>query len=249
MARSIVLAMALVLLGSAFMAPETVAQTVLFDAGHGERFKIGEDGPLQLSGLAKQFRDAGLQVATLEKPISDKTLEGADGLVISGAFAALTAEEIEAVVRFMNRGGRLSVMLHIAPPLASLLDRLRIDYTNGVILESENRIDSDPINFRVNRFDSHPVLQGIKEFSLYGAWGLINKDESSRVVAATSPQAWIDLDGSRVKRKEATFPFGVMVAGEAGKGGFIVFGDDAIFQNKFLEGNKALAANLATWFK
>ena len=34
----------------------------------------------------------------------------------------------------------------------------------------------------------------------------------------------------------------VVYAGDLGKGGFLVFGDDAIFQNKFLDANnKALA--------
>jgi len=37
---------------------------------------------------------------------------------------------------------------------------------------------------------------------------------------------------------------------DLGKGGFLVFGDDAIFQNKFMgTNNKALAANLAGWLK
>ncbi len=241
---------AMFLCGGALTAREVKAQTVLFDSGHGELFKTGNDGPLQLSGLAKVFQAAGIQVSNLEKPISDKNLEGVNGLVISGAFTPLKAEEIEAVVRFMERGGKLSVMLHIAPPLATLLDRLQIDYTNGVLQETENIIGNQPINFRVNRFDSHSILQGIKEFSLYGGWGLINKDESSRVVAATGLHAWIDLDGSNIQKKEATAAFGVLIAGERGKGGFLVFGDDAIFQNKFLDGNnKALAANLAGWFK
>ena len=249
MTHPILLLAIMVLLGGAFTAREAAAQTVLFDVGHGERFKIEENGSLQLSGFAQVFRTAGIRVTSLEQPISEKNLEGVDGLVISGAFSPLKPEEIDAIIHFIQRGGRLSVMLHIAPPMAPLLDRLQIGHTNGIILETENIIGNEPLNFRVNRFDSHPVLQGIKEVSLYGVWGLINKNDSSRVVASTSSQAWVDLDGSKIKKKETTFPFGVMVAGELGKGGFLVFGDDAIFQNKFLDNNKALAANLANWLK
>jgi len=40
----------------------------------------------------------------------------------------------------------------------------------------------------------------------------------------------------------------VAVAGRSGKGRFVVFGDDAIFQNKFLTGdNLVLGRNLASW--
>ena len=226
------------------------AQTVLIDSGHNERFKIEEKGPLHLSGFAEILQAAGARIEVLSEPISDKSLESADSLIISGAFAPLKPAEVEAVVRFMQRGGKLAIMLHIAPPLKSLLDRLKISYTNGVILEDENVIDNVNLNFRVNRFGNHPVLQGVNSFSLYGAWGLINQDESARVIASTSPIAWIDLDRSKIKKKETTGSFGVMIAGDLGNGGFLVFGDDAIFQNKFLdENNKALAVNLANWLK
>ena len=39
-----------------------------------------------------------------------------------------------------------------------------------------------------------------------------------------------------------------VVAGEIGKGGYIVFGDDAIFQNEFLERyNGPFAKNMVKW--
>jgi len=42
--------------------------------------------------------------------------------------------------------------------------------------------------------------------------------------------------------------FGVVVAGQAGAGRFVVFSDDAIFQNRFLgDNNRILAANLGRW--
>jgi hypothetical protein len=243
--------MCIMLLGcGVFGARGEAAQKVLFDAGHGERFLIGENGPLQLSDLAETFKAAGIQVAALEKPISDASLADAGGLVISAAFAPLQPEEIEAAVRFMQRGGRLAVMLHVAPPLATLLERLGITYTNGVIEELENIIDGKPQDFRVNHLGSHQILNGITEFSLYGVWGVMNLNNRARVIASTSPQAWIDLHHDKVRTKEETASFGVVCAGDLGKGGFLVFGDDAIFQNKFLNANnKALAVNLAGWLK
>lgn len=234
----------------AFPSQGQAAQKVLFDNGHGERFQVSDKGPLQLSGLAEAFQGAGLQVEALDQPLTDATLAGASALVISGAFTPLLPSEIEAVTRFVQNGGRLAVMLHIAPPLASLLNRLNVSYTNGVILERENVIEADPLRFSVNRLTDHPVLAGINDFSLHGAWGLINLNDGARIIASTSPQAWIDLNHDKVQAKQETASFGVVVAGEIGKGTFLAFGDDAIFQNKFLQGNnKLLAANLAAWIK
>ena len=240
----------IVLASLVFASPVLAAPKVLFDNGHGERFQVQEEGPLQLSGLAEVFQGAGLQVGTVDQPLSDATLAGAQALVISGAFTPLHPNEVEAVARFIENGGKVAIMLHIAPPMASLLSRLQVRYTNGVILEQQNVIDNDPLRFKVDRLSDHPVLQGMSDFSLYGAWGLVNENETTRIVAATSPQAWIDLNRDKAQAKEETATFGVAVTGEVGKGGFMVFGDDAIFQNKFLEGNnRILAANLAGWLK
>ena len=250
MARIAKLMCIMVLICGALATRGEAAQTVLFDTGHGERFLIGEKGPLQLSGFAEICQAAGIKVATLTKPVSDDALAGIDGLVISGAFTPFKEEEIDALIRFMIRGGKVSVMLHIAPPLDSLLTRLGISYTNGVIREQEGIIDGQPQDFKVRRFGSHPVLKGISDFSLYGVWGLTSMDERSRNVAMTSPRAWIDLHHNKVQTKDETASFAVLCAGEVGTGGFLVFGDDAIFQNKFLDAkNKALAVNLAAWLK
>lgn len=231
-------------------APVQAAPSVLFDAGHGERFLPGADGPLQLSGFAEILTRAGFQVAALKEPISDRSLAGADALVISGAFQPLGADEIPALIRFMQRGGRVSIMLHIAPPLGALLEQLGITYTNGVIEEQENLIDNQPHDFRVTRMQEHPVFQGIKSFSLYGVWGLGCLDQRSRSVATTSPRAWIDLRRNKIRSDDETMAFTVVCAGEVGQGGFLVFGDDAIFQNKFLkQENRTLGENLASWLK
>lgn len=240
----------IVLASLLFVSRGEAAQKVLFDNAHGERFQVGEKGPLQLSGLAEAFRNAGLQVEANDQPLTDATLSGASALIISGAFTPLLPSEIEAVTKFVQNGGKLAVMLHIAPPLTSLLDRLQITYTNGVILENENVIDGDAMRFKVTHLQDHPVLSGVTDFGVHGAWGLINLSDAARVVAATGQQAWVDLNLDKVQAKHETASFGVAIAGELGKGSFLVFGDDAIFQNKFLEGNnKVLAANLAAWLK
>jgi len=250
MARFAKLMCIIVLLCVAIAARGEAAQTVLFDTGHGERFLVDEKGPLQLSGFAGICQAAGITVATLAKPISDESLAGVNGLVISGAFQPLKDEEIDALIRFMLRGGKLSVMLHIAPPLDALLVRLGINFTNGVIQEHEGVINGQPQDFRVSRLGTHPVMKGISAFSLYGVWGLMSVDQRSHNIAMTSPQAWIDLHHDKVQTKDETGSFAVACAGDVGKGGFLVFGDDAIFQNKFLDANnKALAVNLASWLK
>jgi hypothetical protein len=223
---------------------------VLFDQGHGQRFLIERGGDLDLSLLAGTFQDLGQDVSTSSAPLTGKLLAGVDVLLISGSFKPYTQEEIDAVSRFIERGGAVCITIHIAPPLSELLFRLGVDHSNSVIHEEENVLDGDPIRFNVTRLDSHPLFQGISKFSLHGVWALLeSRTANVRSIARTSPTSWIDLNrNGTFDQRDARQAFTVAVAGEAGKGRYVVFGDDAIFQNKFLKNeNLTLARNLAAW--
>lgn len=226
------------------------AGTVIFDEGHGERFVTGKSGHLDLSSLADILRHKGLTVKTLAVALDDEALAAADGVVLSGPFTHLTQAEVDSVLRFLGRGGSLAVMLHIAEPAAELLHTLGVDFSNRVIHEQSDVVDNDSTNFRVTRFESHPLFVGVNRFTIHGGWALTGFADGARTIASTSPSAWVDLDGDgKLSAGDAMQSFGVAVTGSRGKGKFIVFGDDAIFQNKFLDDdNRALAGNLAAWF-
>ncbi|HVO23816.1 MAG TPA: DUF4350 domain-containing protein [Candidatus Margulisiibacteriota bacterium] len=222
---------------------------VLFDEAHGQRFLAAQNGPLDLSRLAEVLENQGFEIKTANQLLTEPLLAHVDALVISGAFKLLTAAEVEAVTRFVERGGRLAVMLHIGPPVADLLHRLHTSISNGVICEPENIIGDTCTNFRVTRFKPHDLTKGLQEFSIFGGWALLNTGGNTSIVAETGPRAWVDLNGDgKLGAGDAIQAFGVVVAGQVGRGRFVVFGDDAIFQNQFLkEGNLLLAKNLAAW--
>ena len=220
---------------------------ILFDEGHGQRFVIDNSGDLQLSKLAGTMRSSGAQVSKTKEILSDDSLKGASALVISGPFKPLQSGEIEAIVRFIQKGGRLVAMLHIGPPLGDLLVRLGLDYSNSVIHERQNVIDKD-INFRVTDLSPNPLFTGVNSFAAYGVWA-ISPGEMSSSIARTSSTAWIDLNNDGIlSNGDAVGAFSIVVTGSLGAGSFAIFGDDAIFQNRFLEGNnQKLAVNLARW--
>lgn len=234
------------LVGAAGAAP-----LVLFDEAHDQRFLIGKDEPLHLASLATVMKGEGLDVRSSVAPLTDALLATTTAVVISGPFRALDAAEVDALVRFVERGGRLAVMLHIGSTFADLLQRLEVNFTNYVLYEQENIIGGDPRNFQVKALEAGPLFGGIDHFSLYGGWALMNSASSARVVATTSPKGWVDFNGDKTLSKgDVVGTFGVVVTGELGAGRFVVFGDDAIFQNRFLdEQNRQLATNLARWLK
>ncbi|HEY3307798.1 MAG TPA: DUF4350 domain-containing protein [Desulfuromonadaceae bacterium] len=222
---------------------------ILFDQAHNQRFLIEQSGDLQLSGLADTFKKQGARVISSKAPISAETLKDVSGLVISGAFDKLKPEEIAAVRQFLSKGGRLAVMLHIGFPVADLLGELGIDISNSVLHERRNILKKNDLDFIVkNVVSDHVLFKGLSQFSAYGVWAL-NSAPPAATIASTSPDAWIDLNGDgHLSKGDATGSFAVVVTGKKESGHFVIFGDDAIFQNKFLDqDNRKLAQNLGAW--
>ena len=232
-------------------APQALlaAPVVLFDEGHGQPFLARGERPLDLSALAGVFTAAGCEVRTSGQPLDGWALAGVDVLVISGAFQPLTTEEVTAVRAFVTRGGGLAVMLHIAPPLAGLLHAFAVDFANRPLQEKDHLIDGSPQNFRVFDLTAHPLTAGLTDFAVYGVWALRGTAPGVDVVARSGADSWVDLNqDGQVGPGDAVQAFGVAVAGTLDQGRFVVFGDDALFQNRFLEGNnRLLASNLARW--
>lgn len=231
--------------------PQTLLATsvALFDEGHGQLFLAKGERPLDLSSLAKVFAANGFEVRTSSQPLDALQLAGVDVLVSSGAFRPYTPEEISAVKTFVEQGGGLAVMLHVAPPLAELMHAFEVDFTNYTLREKNDVIADNPQNFRVRDLGAHPLNEGLQDFSIYGAWALRGTVPAVEIVARTSAHGWVDLNyDKQLNTGDAVQPFGVAVAGTLGQGRFAVFGDDALFQNRYLEGNnRLLAGNLARW--
>lgn len=232
---------------SSFAIAEDKRPLLIFDQGHNQRFLIEEVGSLHLKNLAGVFSEEKLVVVSEKSPLSDALLADAKALVISGAFQPLLESEIEAVTRFVERGGNLAIMIHIPSPLKGLLEKLEVDFTNFVLHESSNLIESDSLNFKVTDLSDSQLFNGVSDFSMYGVWALVNTSKETVVTAKSSASSWLDVDGDKsLSKGDAVGSFGVVVKGVRGKGKYLVFGDDAMFQNRFLSGNnEKLARNLA----
>lgn len=246
-AQYLILTVACLLLTVAGVRAAEEGPRILFDQGHGQRFIIEDKGELQLSKLAGILRGRGAQVSSAKMTLNEDVLKSVTALVISGPFESLRPDEIDVVTGFVERGGRLALMLHIGQPLSGLLLRFDLDHSNAVLHERNNVIDASN-NFRVNDLSPSPLFDGISQFSLYGAWAL-DPGKNGVSIARTSTDAWADLDGDKVLSKgDAVGSFSVVVSGVLGAGEFVVFGDDAIFQNRYMdENNTKLAGNLAGW--
>jgi hypothetical protein len=239
------------ILSLAVIQAEAKKRTVIFDQGHGQKFVIEKEGDLQLSKLSGLLKKEGYEVKVNAGQINDTALKTADVLLISGAFQPFSPEEINAIIRFLEREGKLCVMLHIPQPLTGLMNRLKVYASNGVIQEQENTINNEPKEFFITNMEKHKITEGLKKIGVHGAWALMTESTTARIIARTGPKAWVDLNrDGKFNQTDVQQSFGVVIAGTLGKGRYVIFGDDAIFQNKFLDQeNMPLGKNLADWMK
>ena len=223
---------------------------VLFDQGHGQQFLVEKNRPLDLSELATLFINEGATITTSREKISPKVLSGVDILIISGPFAPLLESEIQTILQFVRDGGKLALMAHIAQPIARLIHELGGVISSAALYEQKNIIGTNSRDFMVSQLTHHPLTNGLDTFAAYGTWALMGEKEGVQEIARTSDDAWVDLNMNGVLNdRDAKQAFAIILAGEIGLGKFVIFGDDALFQNQFLQGgNRILGQNLARWF-
>ncbi len=223
---------------------------VLVDESHGQRFSFVKEGDLHLSGLGRIFTEAGFDLKILEGKVTPEKLSGAASFVSSGLFVTYDENERKALDEFMQNGGGVAFMSHVAPLFGPILKDMGLAAFVAPIIETKNVVGGQGTDFTVTDLADHPLNVGLKGFNVYGGWALFAAKESALVpVARTSGGAWLDLNKDGYYQEvEQMRVFNMVVAGTMGRGRYVVFGDDALFQNKFLIGdNQKLARNLALW--
>lgn len=225
--------------------------STVFDLSHAEIFSPVETGPLHYSTFYEGFTKAGENVSVSVVKVTPESLKGVKTFVLAGPSRDLWPDEIEALVKFVNNGGNLLVLLHISKPVARLTEPFGIVVSNFVISEREGLINGQSQDFLVTDLKDHPVTKGVKGIAVYGTWGLMTEKKAS-TVAATSKKAWADLNRNRTFDKdEPVQSFGVVAVAESGRGKVVVVADDAPFANRFINeaGNKRFSDNIIRWFK
>lgn len=227
------------------------APTAVFDLAHSEIFSPVKQGPLNYTTFHDMLKHSGEEVGVNREPVTAARLARVNTYIIAGPVAPFSSEEIDALGKFVEKGGNLLILLHISPAVAELTGAFGILVSNFTLGEVTGLIDGNSQDFFVTSFGAHPVTAGLEKVAVFGTWGLM-AEEGALTVAATSPKAWADVDRNRKFDKgEPVQEFGIVAVAEAGKGKVVVVADDAPFANRFIgQGdNRRLAENIIRWFR
>ncbi|OUS27936.1 hypothetical protein A9Q98_08650 [Thalassotalea sp. 42_200_T64] len=240
----------LIVLSVCFLQSKSAqSANIVFDEGHKQAFLYQQQGQLGLSGFADTLVAADNQVSASSDVIHPRALAKVDALIISGPFQAFSLQERQVLADYVKSGGKLVIMIHIAPTVGGLLAEFDIGVSNYSINEHQAMLANKPKDFSVSRLVPHWLFNNVQHFNLYGGWALQTKDKSASALAITSADAWLDLNKNKQQDGgDYQSTFAVIIHKKIGKGDVLVFADDAIFQNKFLTGNnQQMAVNIANW--
>ena len=173
--------------------PQTRAGTLLLDLAHDNSFSLEEVAPLLERLLVRGYTIDYLKVERKEE-VDEKLEEGlrrADALAVILPRQAFTPPQVELVVKFVGKGGK--VLLVSDPTRTVDLDALASPF--GLVFQKDylyNLKENDG-NFRniyVRDFASHPITQGLGRIALYATSSI---SPSTLGLARTSPDSQSSL--------------------------------------------------------
>ncbi|HEU5393822.1 MAG TPA: GldG family protein [Candidatus Methylomirabilis sp.] len=191
-------------------------RVVYFLQGHGE----GEVGNTDRPGFS-QARDA-IQGANYEVKelllLREKDVpENAAVLVVAGPKRDPLPAELTALERYVQRGGKLLVLLdpYQAPALATLLEKYGIRPGRDVIVDRLSRVlGGDYLIPVVTQYESHPIT---KEFTLASFFPFARTVDAAssppqgvtvQVLGRTGEGSWAETDQETLNRGQARFDAG-----------------------------------------
>lgn len=239
---------------------------VTYVSGHGERDLVGT-ASYDLGKLGEQLQRQGFKLHELILAEAGEIPAQAAVLVVSQGRENLPAEEVAAVLRYIDRGGNLLWLAEPGPArgMEAVANALGIAFEPGVVVDPTTQVlgISHPAFVPVSAYPTHPVTENLGLVTVYPraagiAW-IQPQGWQTRGILSTGLRAWSetgDLEG------ELRFDDGADVSGPLDIGivmqrtvaddreqRIIVIGDGDFLSNAYLGSgsNLALALNIFNW--
>jgi hypothetical protein len=238
----------------------------------------GEGNPdsgndLGFSGLATALSNEGYRLRTIVTPVMTEVPEDTTLVLSLGPRRHLRDEPLEALGRYLERGGRLVALLEpgVETGIEQLLGRYGLRSPNSLVIDpssgdmDEKVVGLNPVAYN---YTTHAVTQGLNSNRMTffsGARSFVlrkaqPRDRLTSVVMA-SPKSWISEDLALLHRHSGkpepgsarTDYYPLVVTGkfqrESGETRIVAFGDSDFATNRYLRAvyNLDLILNAVHW--
>jgi hypothetical protein len=245
--------------------------------GHGECEVESTDRFTGCSGMRDALSSELYDLETLSLIAGGDVPKEADVVLIAGARADLLDAELAALRRYLDRGGKLLILIdpYAAPNLTAFLAPYGIDVGANVVLDPENRLGGGEAFStalpNVNR--RHLITSKLDAPPLFSSASVIEAREDeeggrrAEWLVKSGDQSWAAhdpavLDGGDVRFVAGRDMNGPLTVGaevamwaptdegdDPAMARIIVYGDSDFVRNRFLEdlGNRDLIVNTVNW--
>jgi ABC-type uncharacterized transport system involved in gliding motility auxiliary subunit len=239
---------------------------VTYVSGHGERDLVGT-ASYDLGKLGEQLQRQGFKLHELILAEAGEIPAQAAVLVVSQGRENLPAEEVVAVLRYIDRGGNLLWLAEPGPArgMEAVASALGIAFEPGVVVDPTTQVlgISHPAFVPVSAYPTHPVTENLGLVTVYPraagiAW-IQPQGWQTRGILSTGLRAWSetgDLEGELRFDDDADvsgpLDIGIVMqrtVADDREQRIIVVGDGDFLSNAYLGSgsNLALALNIFNW--
>jgi ABC-type uncharacterized transport system involved in gliding motility auxiliary subunit len=238
---------------------------VYFLAGHGERRIDNFDPFVGYSSIARRMRRDNIELETLVLGQVTGIPEDAAALIIAGPSRRLTQPELDLIDAYLERSGRVMVLLDslTRSGLETVLERWGVGVGDDVVIDATRTLTGRELF--VTDYGVHPITSGIRGMttvfysprSVVSLWapGAVTSDQADKphvtVLASSSASGWAERDPEQTPVRfdagtDMSGPVSVAVAVERGpvagidvqirSARLVVFGDSSFVSNGALTG-------------
>lgn len=248
---------------------------VSFLTGHGEPSVSDDKSESGYQHAAAALHDEGYEVGALSLIDREQVPDDVAVLVIVAAEKPLFPNEVQAVKGYLDRGGRVVLLLEpgLEPGLQDLLVEYGIEVGDNLVVEpnpASRAFGFGPDAPVVQRFEDHPITEPLRGQAVMFYWArsvspkLGARKVRTTTLLQTGPTSWGETryrEGGEVALDEADVPGPVPLAvavtrdtmGVAGRRSdqarLVVVGDSSFAGNRFsaMGANGDLFANAVGW--
>jgi ABC-type uncharacterized transport system involved in gliding motility auxiliary subunit len=198
--------------GAVIRAVTGQQRKMYFVQGHGERDPNGSDGP-GYGGLGGLLKGDNIAVEPLVLTQHKEVPADATVLALVGPTTDLLDDEIEMMKAYLNRGGRLLLMVdpgigdrpQALPKLTGLAREWGIDVGNDVVLDVSGRSTSATLVVAAPPYPSSPITEGFRVSTVFPLARSVTPaaqaptGKTVQKIVETTAAAWAETDVQQLR--------------------------------------------------
>jgi ABC-type uncharacterized transport system involved in gliding motility auxiliary subunit len=178
-----------------------------FVQGHGERNPT-DDAPTNFRGVAQLLKGDNITVETLVLSQQKDIPDDATVVVIAGPTADFLAEELDQVKRYLDKGGKLLLM--VDPPLGQRVQPLTgliglakdwgVEIGNDVVIDISGRTQQPEIVVAAPPYPNHPITESFAVATIFPVARSVTpvmpapEGKTVQQFVESAMQAWAETD-------------------------------------------------------